>query len=114
MFALAKMSCISESRDLREFVMAGLFDVSKEVVLVTGASQGLGRQFARVLSSHGAAVVLAARQTAKLKSLEQEIVGQGGRAVAVQMDVTDTASIGSAMDQAEAALGPISVLINNA
>jgi NAD(P)-dependent dehydrogenase (short-subunit alcohol dehydrogenase family) len=94
--------------------MPGLFDVSNEVILVTGASQGLGRQFARVLSSHGAAVVLAARQTAKLKSLEQEIMGQGGRAVAVQMDVTDTASIGRAMDQAEAALGPLSVLINNA
>jgi len=94
--------------------MPGLFDVNKEVILVTGASQGLGRQFARVLSSHGAAVVLAARQTAKLKSLEQEIVGQGGRAVAVQMDVTDTASIGKAMDLAEAALGPLSVLINNA
>src|SRR5205814_5349884 len=81
---------------------------------VVGASQGLGRQFARVLSSDGAAVVLAARQTAKLKSLEQEIVGQGGRAAAVQMDVTDTASIGKAMDLAEAALGPVSVLINNA
>src|SRR5215212_1640827 len=94
--------------------MPGLFDVSKEVILVTGASQGLGRQFARVLSKHGAAVVLAARQTGKLKSLEQEIVGQGGRAVGVQMDVTDTASIGKAIDEAEAALGPISVLIINA
>ena len=71
--------------------MAGLFDVSQEIILVTGASQGLGRQFARVLSAHGAAVVLAARQTAKLKSLEDEILAKGGRAVAVQMDVTDTA-----------------------
>src|ERR1700724_3371906 len=97
-----------------ELVMPGLFDVSKEIILVTGASQGLGRQFARVLSAHGAAVVLAARQTPNLKSLEAEIAGQGGRAVAVQMDVTDTASIAKAIDSAEAALGPVSVLINNA
>ena len=94
--------------------MPDLFDVSQEVILVTGASQGLGRQFARVLSAHGAAVVLAARQTAKLKSLEDEIVGQGGRAVAVQLDVTDMASIAPAIERAESALGPISVLINNA
>src|ERR1700719_2339927 len=94
--------------------MAGLFDVSKEIILVTGASQGLGRQFARVLSAHGAAVALAARQTSKLKSLEDEIRAKGGRAVAVQMDVTDTASIGKAIDSPEAALGPVSAMTNNA
>jgi NAD(P)-dependent dehydrogenase (short-subunit alcohol dehydrogenase family) len=94
--------------------MSDLFDVSKEIVLITGASQGLGRQFARVLSAHGAAVALAARQTAKLQSLEEEIKAKGGRAAAVAMDVTDTASIASAIDAAEAALGPVTVLINNA
>jgi 3-oxoacyl-[acyl-carrier protein] reductase len=94
--------------------MSDLFDVSEEIILITGASQGLGRQFARVLSAHGAAVVLAARQIAKLKSLEEEIRGKGGRAAAVQMDVTDIASIGKALDAAEAALGPVTVLINNA
>jgi len=94
--------------------MSDLFDVSKEIILVTGASQGLGRQFARVLSAHGAAVALAARQTAKLKTLEDEIKAKGGRAAAVAMDVTDTASIANAIDAAEAALGPITVLINNA
>ena len=57
--------------------MSDLFDVSQEIILVTGASQGLGRQFARVLPAHGAAVVLAARQTAKLKSLEDGDQGQG-------------------------------------
>jgi NAD(P)-dependent dehydrogenase (short-subunit alcohol dehydrogenase family) len=94
--------------------MPDLFDVTGEVVLITGASQGLGRQFARVLSARGAAVALAARQTGKLKSLEEEIKARGGRAVAVEMDVTHHASIVAALDAAEAALGPVTVLINNA
>ncbi|MDE2378128.1 SDR family oxidoreductase [Bradyrhizobium sp.] len=94
--------------------MSAVFDVSKETILITGASQGLGRQFARVLAAHGAAVVLAARQTGKLKSLQEEIRGKGGRAAAVSLDITDTASIPKAVDVAEAALGPITVLINNA
>ncbi|WP_316231150.1 SDR family oxidoreductase [Bradyrhizobium sp. SZCCHNR1051] len=94
--------------------MSDLFNVSREVILITGASQGLGRQFARVLSAHGAAVALAARQTGKLKALEEEIRARGGRAAAVEMDVTSTTSIARGMDVAEAALGPITVLINNA
>lgn len=94
--------------------MDQLFDVSNEVILVTGASQGLGRQFARVLAARGAAIVLAARQIDKLQSLEQEIKDDGGRAVAVRMDVTDLGAMAAALDQAEAAIGPITVLINNA
>ena len=94
--------------------MSDLFDVSRETVLITGASQGLGRQFARVLAARGAAVVLAARQTGKLKALEEEIKSKGGRAAAVQMDVTDHGSIAKAIDAAEASLGPVTVLINNA
>jgi 3-oxoacyl-[acyl-carrier protein] reductase len=59
-------------------------------------------------------VVLAARQLSKLTSLEEEIRAKGGRAMAVTMDVTGMASIGQAIETAEAQLGPISVLINNA
>lgn len=73
--------------------MSGLFDVSKETILVTGVSQGLGRQFARVPAANGAAVALAARQTDELRSLEEEIRGKGGRAAAVALDITDTAAI---------------------
>lgn len=94
--------------------MSELFDVRNEVVLITGASQGLGRQFARVLAAQGAAVVLAARQTTKLEHLAQEITAGGGRAAAVAMDVTDTAAITAAFDAAERALGPVTVLVNNA
>ncbi|ABD89327.1 SDR family oxidoreductase [Rhodopseudomonas palustris] len=94
--------------------MSVLFDVSKETILITGASQGLGRQFARVLAARGAAVVLAARQLDKLHSLQAEILAAGGRAAAVKLDVTDTGAIGGAIDAAEAQLGPLSVLINNA
>jgi 3-oxoacyl-[acyl-carrier protein] reductase len=94
--------------------MADLFDVSKEVVLVTGASQGLGRHFARLLASHGASIALAARQLGKLEGLAREITQNGGRAVPILMDVTDAGSIAKAFDTAEAQLGPVSVLINNA
>jgi 3-oxoacyl-[acyl-carrier protein] reductase len=94
--------------------MTDLFDVSREVVLVTGASQGLGRQFARVLAARGAAVALAARQTAKLEQLAADITGAGGRAVAVELDVTRADSVVAAIDSAERQLGGITVLVNNA
>jgi 3-oxoacyl-[acyl-carrier protein] reductase len=90
------------------------FDLSGKTALVTGASQGLGQRFARVLAQHGAAVGLAARQTGKLAGLHDEIAGTGGRAAAVALDVTDIASIEQAFDEVEAALGRVEILINNA
>jgi 3-oxoacyl-[acyl-carrier protein] reductase len=90
------------------------FDLSGRVALVTGASQGLGRRFAEVLAEHGAAVGLAARQTGKLKALEESIRGRGGQAASVPLDVGSLASIEQAFDAIEAALGPVGVLVNNA
>jgi 3-oxoacyl-[acyl-carrier protein] reductase len=94
--------------------MSDPFDLSGRVALVTGASQGLGRRFARALAEKGAAVGLAARQLDKLAALEREIADGGGRVASVTLDVTDHASIERAIAAIEDALGPIDVLINNA
>lgn len=91
-----------------------LFSLAGRAALVTGASSGLGRQFARALARAGATVALAARRTDRLDALAKEIKDGGGDAVAVAMDVTDPASIKPAFDKAQAALGPIKVLVNNA
>jgi NAD(P)-dependent dehydrogenase (short-subunit alcohol dehydrogenase family) len=90
------------------------FDLSGRVALVTGASQGLGRHFAKVLAGHGAAVALAARQSDKLRELEGEIAAGAGRVASVTLDVTDQTSIEAALAAVEDALGAIDVLINNA
>ena len=91
-----------------------LFSLSGCAALVTGASSGLGRQFARALAKAGAKVAVAARRIDRLEALAKEITDAGGNAVAVAMDVTDPTSIRPAFDKAEAAIGPIKVLVNNA
>jgi NAD(P)-dependent dehydrogenase (short-subunit alcohol dehydrogenase family) len=81
---------------------------------VTGASGGLGAHFARLLAGEGAAVALLARRLDKVEALAGELAGQGHRAMAVRLDVANAEAIGPAFDEVEAALGPISILINNA
>jgi NAD(P)-dependent dehydrogenase (short-subunit alcohol dehydrogenase family) len=93
---------------------AELFDLKTRVALVTGASSGLGVQFAKALADNGAAVVLVARRAARLKALQQEIAAKGGRAIAVEADVTDRAAMIRAFDAAEKAFGTVTILINNA
>ena len=89
------------------------FSLKGRSALVTGASSGLGRHFAQVLSRAGADVVLAARRLDRLQTLAAEIEREGGRALAVELDVTEPASVKRAFDAA-AALGPVTILINNA
>ena len=93
---------------------ADMFNLKDRVALVTGASSGLGIQFARALADNGAAVALVARRADRLKSLKDEIEGKGGRAVAVEADVTDRTAMARAFDAAEKAFGTVTILVNNA
>ena len=91
--------------------MTADFSLTGQVALVTGASSGLGRAFAGFLADAGAKVVLGARRADKCAEAAAEI---GDNAFPVTLDVTDPASIESALDAAENAFGPINTLINNA
>jgi NAD(P)-dependent dehydrogenase (short-subunit alcohol dehydrogenase family) len=88
-------------------------NLNGKVALVTGASSGLGARFAKILAEAGAQVVLAARRVERLKELRAEIESNGGAAHLVALDVTDYASIKSAIAHAETEAGPIDILINN-
>ena len=85
-------------------------DLSGKTAMVTGASSGFGAHFAYVLASAGAQVVVAARRMASLEGLVGKIIEAGGRASAVQLDVTNTDSIAAAFS----ASPPIDILVNNA
>ncbi|MDB5762579.1 MAG: family oxidoreductase [Herminiimonas sp.] len=84
-----------------------------KTALITGASSGLGARFAKVLAKAGAQVVLASRRVERLKELRAEIESGGGAAHVVALDVTDYASIKSAIAHAETEAGAIDILVNN-
>ncbi|HET9784388.1 MAG TPA: 3-oxoacyl-[acyl-carrier-protein] reductase [Terriglobales bacterium] len=84
------------------------------VALVTGASQGIGRAVAVALAQDGAAVVCAARNRGKLEAVAAEIAAAGGRALALEMDMTSEESIKSGVKQALAQFGKLDILVNNA
>jgi NAD(P)-dependent dehydrogenase (short-subunit alcohol dehydrogenase family) len=94
--------------------MAYSIDLSGRVAMITGASSGLGAQFARALSAAGAGVVLAARRVERLKTLRAEIEAADGDAHVVGLDVTSIESIRAAVAHAETEMGPIDILVNNA
>jgi NAD(P)-dependent dehydrogenase (short-subunit alcohol dehydrogenase family) len=93
--------------------MSYQIDLSGRVAFVTGASSGLGAQFAKTLAAAGAGVVLAARREERLKTLRAEIESLGGDAHVVTVDVTDMDSIKAAVAHAETEMGAIDILINN-
>jgi hypothetical protein len=93
--------------------MAYTLDLSGRVAFITGASSGLGAQFARTLAAAGAAVVLASRRVEMLKALRADIEAEGGDAHVVALDVTNVASIEAALNFAEREVGPVDILINN-
>ncbi len=93
--------------------MAGLFDLNGDIALVTGASGGLGRRFAKTLALQGARVVLAARRMEALEALREDIEALGGQAFSVSMDVTDEDSIKQGFSKVEEHWGTVQILVNN-
>jgi NADP-dependent 3-hydroxy acid dehydrogenase YdfG len=89
-------------------------NIQGRVVVITGASSGLGQATARVLSAQGANVVLGARRADRLKSLADELALNGGKALAVTTDVTDRNQVQRLVDTAAQHFGRIDVMINNA
>jgi len=89
-------------------------DLSGEVALVTGATSGLGWRFAQVLAAAGATVVATGRREERLAALVSDIEATGGNAHAAVMDATDADSMIAAVDHAEEAAGPVTILVNNA
>jgi 3-oxoacyl-[acyl-carrier protein] reductase len=88
--------------------------LADKVVLVTGASRGIGRAIAGALAEQGAVVVLAARDTARLDAAVGEITGSGGRAEPVAVDVADRASVEAAVGGVLECHGRIDAMVNNA
>jgi NAD(P)-dependent dehydrogenase (short-subunit alcohol dehydrogenase family) len=90
------------------------FDLAGQVALVTGASSGIGRHLAELLAAAGARVALAARRVERLAELTGEIAAAGGQGLPIECDVTQADSVAAAVAKAEAELGPLSILVNNA
>jgi NAD(P)-dependent dehydrogenase (short-subunit alcohol dehydrogenase family) len=91
-----------------------LFDLTGQVAIVTGTSRGLGQYFARALAKAGADLILTSRNRNSLSEFESEIKGLGRRAVSLEMDVRDQASIERMAAAAQESFGHIEILVNNA
>ena len=93
---------------------ADMFNLAGRVALVTGASSGLGQQFARALADNGAAVALVARRADRLDAFNAELEKSGAKAIAIAADVNNRDDMLRAFDAAEKAFGTVTILVNNA
>ena len=91
-----------------------MFSLKDKVALVTGASQGIGRDTALALAEAGAKVAVAARNEEKLSALVQDIAAAGGCALAVKMDVADAEQVKAGFKQVLEKFGRLDILVNNA
>jgi NADP-dependent 3-hydroxy acid dehydrogenase YdfG len=89
-------------------------NIRGKVVVITGASSGLGEAAARLLSAEGATVVLGARRVDRLKSLADELTGKGGKALAIETDVADRDQVKGLVEMAVKTYGRVDVILNNA
>src|ERR1043165_8661169 len=89
-------------------------NIEEKVIVITGASSGLGEAAARHLSQQGAIVVLGARRVDRIQSLAEEIINKGGKALAIATDVTQYEQVKALVDAAVKTYGRIDVIINNA
>ena len=89
-------------------------NLEKKVIVITGASSGLGEAAARLLSAQGAIVVLGARRADRIRSLADELAGRGGTALAITTDVTDRDQVKRLVDTAVEKFGRLDVMLNNA
>ncbi len=90
------------------------FDLNEHVVLITGAGQGIGRAYAHAFAAAGAFPVLADVNAAAGERVAQEVRAKGGRAVAIDVDISDSASVESLVAKTIAQHGRIDTLVNNA
>ncbi|MDB5170677.1 MAG: hypothetical protein JWO35_371 [Candidatus Saccharibacteria bacterium] len=89
-------------------------NLHNKVILVTGASSGIGEATARMAARHGAIIGLAARRSDKLRSIADDITSSGGKAEVFEADITDESVCNRLVTEVEDRLGPIDVLVNNA